>query len=251
MKTFKEIDAEIIKLEKTIENRFKSLSKQASVLTDRSLINKLDIFYKSELTKLQKEIEILSLEAIKSGYDDYLKTINENLEKEYKDLDDELALLLLATLKFGRPFTTINEIEVKMKLYMYDTISHIKKLIRDKAPIEEIQNAIYKPHKDSIAYRINRIINTEVRRAWSLGQNEAYLLIPIVSLNQFEEVWITAGDERVRKSHRYLHGKKADRDGWFYTIGGARAKAPRCFINNASENINCRCNKVLKKKKVV
>lgn len=54
--------------------------------------------------------------------------------------------------------------------------------------------------------------------------------------------WNSMRDNRVRRTHQELHGKKADKDGYFYS-SGCKGKGPHLFEgpNSIKENIRCRC----------
>lgn len=59
---------------------------------------------------------------------------------------------------------------------------------------------------------------------------------------RLQKVWMSSLDTRVRKAHRKLDGKKADKDGYFH-YGVWKSKAPRLW-NVASMDIQCRCTNV-------
>lgn len=62
------------------------------------------------------------------------------------------------------------------------------------------------------------------------------------------KVWITSGDEKVRKSHSILDGKTIDQDDYFVTGMGSRMLYSGDMENGASlsDVINCRCVVVYK-----
>lgn len=62
------------------------------------------------------------------------------------------------------------------------------------------------------------------------------------------KVWITAGDERVRKSHEVIDGKTIDAEELFITGAGSLMRYAGDMENGAdlSDVINCRCSTVYK-----
>lgn len=57
---------------------------------------------------------------------------------------------------------------------------------------------------------------------------------------EYEKVWLTMRDDRVRDTHRYLEGTAAPMDGVFYTYDGDEARYPGDF-SDPNNNANCRC----------
>lgn len=89
--------------------------------------------------------------------------------------------------------------------------------------------------------RIETVVQEETARM----QNEAQIHSIETAESQgigVEVIWNSMRDGKVRQSHRELHGKKADAEGYFYA-GDCKGKHPHGFEgpNSIKQNIRCRC----------
>lgn len=70
--------------------------------------------------------------------------------------------------------------------------------------------------------------------------NQAVLDVAARSGGNIKKTWLTMDDDKVRGTHRYLHGISVGVNEDFYTYDGDHAPAPGGF-ENAENNVNCRC----------
>lgn len=119
----------------------------------------------------------------------------------------------------------------------------IKKAIRTGEPIPaETQAKMRMAYRNkSLKYRADVISRNETIRALGASQAEAYSQAidkGIVKADTITRFWVTAGDERVRHTHRLIPGMNKDGVGWqepFQTPTGPSMHAPH------DTDIMCRC----------
>lgn len=98
----------------------------------------------------------------------------------------------------------------------------------------------------SLKFRADTIARTESIRALGASQAEAYdqaIERGQVKESAIKKFWVTAGDERVRHTHRLIPGMNADGRGWreaFDTPTGPSMHAPH------DVDIMCRCREVVR-----
>jgi SPP1 gp7 family putative phage head morphogenesis protein len=83
-----------------------------------------------------------------------------------------------------------------------------------------------------------RIARTETNRVRNEGTLDSYEHAKNRGL-EFDKIWLSTIDGRVRDSHAQLDGQKADKDGLFH-VNGLSTIGPGQF-SIASEDIHCRC----------
>lgn len=119
----------------------------------------------------------------------------------------------------------------------------INKAIRTGEPIPaETQAKMRLAYRNkSLKYRADVISRNETIRALGASQHEAYSQAidkGIVKAETITRFWVTAGDERVRHTHRLIPGMNKDGVGWqeaFKTPTGPTMHAPH------SVDVMCRC----------
>ena len=89
---------------------------------------------------------------------------------------------------------------------------------------------------EDTAEEILRVIDTEAHRDYNAGVYNAAK----ASGKAPRKKWYTMMDDRVRDSHRYLHGMVVGLDDLFYTEDGDSALYPGGF-DLPENNCNCRC----------
>jgi hypothetical protein len=125
----------------------------------------------------------------------------------------------------------------------------IQRAIEDGKPLSEVQIQSYVDayQRRTLAYRATTIAQTEALRAnnrGSVAQVKAMLETdPSLTV---EKTWVSAGDDRVRDTHRQLDGQTQvgidtpfvirEKDGSTSTI-----RYPHDEMAPASETVNCRC----------
>lgn len=88
------------------------------------------------------------------------------------------------------------------------------------------------------------IARTEVLASLHQAQDEAFrqaVDTGVITQEQVRRAWHTAGDQRVRDSHRGMHGNSVGLNEPFISPSGARLMYPCDPAGPASETINCRC----------
>lgn len=101
--------------------------------------------------------------------------------------------------------------------------------------------------RNYVRFRAETIARTEMLAATSAGAHEAYTqAIESGDLDGFEYVreWWTARDERVRGSHRAMHGQVRRHNDKFISGAGNLLQYPHDPAAPLSETIQCRCRAV-------
>jgi hypothetical protein len=94
--------------------------------------------------------------------------------------------------------------------------------------------------------RADVIARTEINRVGNIATFDRYT-DAATRIATLEKSWLTAGDLRVRSSHRALNGVTLPMDGEF-NVGGTKAPYPMWAGLPASESISCRCRLRVKQK---
>jgi len=89
-------------------------------------------------------------------------------------------------------------------------------------------------------YELQRIVETDGHRVSETGAYETAELVSYETGMQFEKVWETMRDPRVRDTHDYLQSMRVGLDEFFVTYNGNKTKFPGEF-GIAEEDCNCRC----------
>lgn len=124
----------------------------------------------------------------------------------------------------------------------------VEKAINSGEPIPaDIRSKMLTAYRNrSLKYRADTISRNETIRALGRAQTEAYQ--QAIDGGQVDEAvitrfWRTAGDERVRHTHRLIPGMNKDGVGWnepFQTPTGPSMNAPH------STDVMCRCREVIR-----
>ena len=107
----------------------------------------------------------------------------------------------------------------------------------------QVERMVDRYRERYVKYRAEVVARTEALRSVHEGTEEMYR--QAIELGQFREdqlqrTWVTAGDERVRGSHRALNGEVRGLDGVWEAQGGT-LRYPGDPNAPASESISCRC----------
>jgi len=103
---------------------------------------------------------------------------------------------------------------------------------------------------DELAERVERVFEVAEHRARTIARTEVigaanYGRHQQIMKTDYTEVrWFTALDERVRPTHRAMHGKTKKKDE-MWVVGGASLRFPGDPAGPAREVINCRCIEVV------
>ena len=120
--------------------------------------------------------------------------------------------------------------------------------IRSGKPLkeEQIQKLLMRYRDKALRYRGEVIARTEVLQGQSAAEHEAtrqVVALGAVEQSAVRREWDSAGDKRVRNSHRIMDGQVVGFDEPFVTPNGAKLMYPgdRSLGAPASEIIQCRC----------
>jgi SPP1 gp7 family putative phage head morphogenesis protein len=103
---------------------------------------------------------------------------------------------------------------------------------------------------DAIAKRIKSVFNVATSRAKTIARTE------VVGASNFsrwasmeaeglkKKMWLTALDEKVRDTHKNMHGKII-KVGQKWVVGGSKLRYPGDYMGAPAEIINCRCIEVV------
>jgi hypothetical protein len=122
----------------------------------------------------------------------------------------------------------------------------ITRAISEQRPLtpEQIDSLVQRYNDRFIAYRARVIARTEALRAVHQGSEKMWMQGLQSGLFAEEDLireWRTAADERVRGTHRPMHGQKRPFDQPFVSGAGAALMYPGDLRAPASETIQCRC----------
>ena len=123
----------------------------------------------------------------------------------------------------------------------------VAKAIREGQPIpaETLAKMVAAYRNRALRYRGEAIGRTEAMAALHKAQDESFrqaIAAGQVEARVVRRVWRSAGDARVRDSHRHLNGTSVGFNQSFLTARGARLKFPGDPAAPASEIVNCRCH---------
>lgn len=173
----------------------------------------------------------------------YRETENLPPEERKKQVCDELEDILLYCYIFG-----INRVQESAELTEEESEKYIPSG-------ETIYETLYKPvdgedFRERVSrridegtlgeYELQRIVETDGHRVSETGANDTAKVVSYETGMQFEKVWETMRDPRVRDTHDYLQSMRVGLDEVFVTYDGDYARFPGDF--KKPENvINCRC----------
>ena len=185
-------------------------------------INKMGL---TPLKRLKKEADIM-----------YEQTLLEGLQSIMLEIGEALDIDLLAS-SDAQTFLAVKQLELKG---LVDT--QAKQLRKSLAQGMEKGESL-----DELAARIKYKFEVAAKRALTIARTEVYGALnygrwETIKQTDFKKVqWFTSLDEKVRSSHRRMHGKtKKIKEYWI--VGGTKLRFPGDPAGgNAGEVINCRC----------
>lgn len=127
-----------------------------------------------------------------------------------------------------------------------DAIYDIQKNIKQGLTQGETYGAMAKRLKKQLETDINKantIVRTEGHRCMAQAKEDSFDTLEKAGI-QFKEMWVSSKDERVRSFHQELDGTIINRGEMFTSPSGAKGPGPG-LMGNASDDINCRCIKIL------
>jgi hypothetical protein len=95
---------------------------------------------------------------------------------------------------------------------------------------------------DSNYAKALRVARTEAHRIQTSAYLDGLALLDEVGSN-YTKMWVSSIDSATRDAHQSLDGEEADSRGMFTSPAGGRGPAPG-QMNNAADDINCRCGVV-------
>jgi len=120
-----------------------------------------------------------------------------------------------------------------------NVMKEITRGLEEGLSIDDVEKNIKKYFEVHSVNRANTVARTETLQALTVGQESVFDEAKEAGI-EFNKVWITAQDERVRADHVGANGQEANDDG-FFNVGGESLKYPRDPSGSASNTINCRC----------
>lgn len=123
---------------------------------------------------------------------------------------------------------------------------HVLKALKDGTPIpaDTIARMIGRYKDNLLKLRGETIGRTEAMAALHSGRYQAFaqaIMSGEVSADEVERTWQSAGDRRVRESHREMNGQTVTFYQHYTTPSGAKLLYPGDPKGPAREIINCRC----------
>ena len=231
----------------------KQIEKLYSSLTDE-LEAVLNGFEGKKMTQAKK-IKALDIEIKKSVNKTYGK-LSTQLIKDLEKISDKSYLKALINVK---KTSTIKEEAQKLASIITNrkvagkTISkrlfvNFEKIKKDCLKIVKTGLGSGQSYK-KMASEISKVCNIDKNRALRIAWTEGHRIKEEATRrgfdksralgNEFDIEWMATKDSRTRPSHVALGGKKADKDGYFYS-GEYKTKYPGGF-GVAKEDIRCRC----------
>lgn len=147
-----------------------------------------------------------------------------------------------------RDLTTLNPNYFKRTLRNAKFDSIVRKAIDSKTPLDQptIDKLITLYKSSLLKSRGNAIARTETIQSLNRAQHEALSQasdMGAVKQKDIQRVWDTAGDDRVRETHREMDGQSVGLDDPFKTPDGYSLMFPgdASLGADAAEVINCRC----------
>lgn len=130
-------------------------------------------------------------------------------------------------------------------------IRNIIQTIKDQLRLELIEAYESGETIDQIADRIRGVFNLSKSRAKTIARTEIMNAVNegrslAINRSGFQEkTWFTAMDEKVRISHRAMHGKTIKVGDMWVMPSGASLRFPGDFNGPAAEVVNCRCVEIV------
>ena len=124
--------------------------------------------------------------------------------------------------------------------------SAMSKAIKFGKPIpQDLQDKMLASYRNrALKFRADTIARTEALTSLHQAQHEATqqgIDKGAVKIENVTKIWHSAGDSRVRDTHRALNGTKVKFSADFVSPSGARLRFPGDPNAPASETVNCRC----------
>lgn len=177
---------------------------------------------------------------------------NKIVKKEVADLVDDYRV----PMKYNKDLINkINDVSIftgyydnKYKgLYTKSEINRLKKVILSAKYSEWTEEQLVAAIKNTIKTTNNRallIARTETQRLHETTMKVYYEKKKVS--DEYDRVWITKGDGKVRPSHRKMNGKKAEEDGRFLSPDVGYINGPGSGPSEFA--MGCRCKTELVKK---
>ena len=111
-------------------------------------------------------------------------------------------------------------------------------------PADMVQKIIGRLSDNNLRLRAEMVSRTETMMALSTARNEAIrqqISAGKIQAGDVKKIWHTAGDNRVRHTHRALNGKAVGIDEAFVSPSGARLRYPADPKAPVAEISGCRC----------
>jgi SPP1 gp7 family putative phage head morphogenesis protein len=179
--------------------------------------------------RLKKEADIMYEQTLMAGLESIMIEIGEALDIDLLALADAQTFLELKSMELK------GLVDTQAKLLRKSLTQGMEK----GESMEQLANRIRRKF-DSAAKRALTIARTEVYGALNYGRWET------VKQTDYTKVqWFTSLDEKVRTTHKRMHGKtKKIKEKWI--VGGSKLRFPGDPASgNAGEVINCRCIEVV------
>jgi len=124
--------------------------------------------------------------------------------------------------------------------------STVRRAINNDTPLTaaQIDKMVGRYRERTLRFRSQVIARTEALRAVNEGNFLAYQQAAeqgVLDLNDLSREWFTAQDERVRGSHKAMHGQLRGFDEQFISGLGNRLRFPGDISAPGNETIQCRC----------
>ena len=120
-----------------------------------------------------------------------------------------------------------------------NTIADIIQAHQDKG-LREISREIRNQAPKFAKYQSERIARTEILQASDYANRQVFNKTKEITGLEYNKVWLTAGDERVRDSHANLHNISIP-ESQLFNVNGFDAPEPRDNSLPVAEIIHCRC----------
>lgn len=154
-----------------------------------------------------------------------------------------------AELLSGEPSQLSNYLTRKLRNKNFD--GYVKRAIKSGLGIDAttINKAITALKNKTLKYRGDTIARTEALSILHQGQYAAFeqaIRSGQLSVDEIEREWQTAGDSRVRETHREMDGQKVGMIEPFITPEGTHLLYPGDPNGEPAEIINCRCTTAIR-----
>lgn len=183
----------------------------------------------------------------------------EEREQTYLTALDELNVIMLEIYYSADPQERVKKVQDELFSILVEAyllgIDHASEMMETLLVVdqEQMQKAVYREIKgETFADRaeehvkkgdvaaLQTLAESEYHRVYNTAVNDGITEYVRETGAVVEKVWVTVGDERVRDTHRDLHGVSVPIRDRFYTNDGDSALFPGGF-GKPENNVNCRC----------